>query len=276
MTLKRILIFLFIIFHAAGARAELYKWIDSAGRVNYVDDLSKVPSEYREQAVKPAAPEITVQSQSASSNAYEGRAQYRDTSGKGEIWWRNEADGIRTQIRHSEEDLEYFYGFQRDCEESQKNIISARNRDCGSLYSGNIERVKATIERLKKRLEIDLPEESRKAGALPGWLRESPDAPVRGHAGGDRDESWWRNRTTDLRGQLRTEQGKMDRYNEEEKKCEESQKYNTGCRKKNCKLIYEDRKKHAERRINELRQTLEVDLPDQARRAGADPGWLRE
>jgi hypothetical protein len=162
--------------------------------------------------------------------------------------------------------------FMGEREESQ-----SRNRDCDRIYAESIERGKKDIERLKQKLEVDLPEEARKEGAFPGWLRESNADSTPAQTGtSEASEVSWRNRAKRLREQLLTEQNNLESYKQQELQCEEEQKYNTGCRRRNCKVMYESRIKYSERSVAKLKQEYEIDLPDEARRAGAPPGWLRE
>ncbi len=272
-----IAVLLFSIGLPAGAEAALYTWIDSAGREHFVDDLAKVPAEYRDQAARhePSERLISVQPRPPQSASGQERGEATpSSSGKDESQWRNEANEIRRQIKQRQADLEFYYRAQQDCAESQKNVDYSRKRDCANLYTENLTRTKADIELLQKRLENDLPEEARKAGASPGWLRENTDSAA--PATGGQDEASWRQQARDLRRQLKQEQSNLAVYEQQERECEEQQRYVTGCRKKNCKVMYEDRKKWSEHKIGQLKQKLEVELPEEARKAGAYPGWVRE
>lgn len=279
MRTRSIVTLLCIALWAAAARAELYIWTDGGGREHYVDDYAKVPPEYRNHTMKfdPASLPISGRSLPGDDPPAELRTQEREErAGKGEDWWRGRAEDLRKQIKRIRDDLDFYYGLRRDCAESQKNIISPRNRDCGNLYAETIEQKTEKLEKLMQQLDVDLPEDARKAGASPGWLRESSTSVPDQAENTGRDELWWRNRAKTLREQLKTEQDNLEQYTEQERKCEEEQRYNTGCKRKNCKVMYEYRIKHAERRVENLRQSLEVDLPEEARKAGAYPGWLRE
>ena len=66
--MKKLLFILFIFVFASSAWATVYKWVDAGGAVNFSDDLSKVPPNYRNQVeevnVTKAAPSLSSQTPS--------------------------------------------------------------------------------------------------------------------------------------------------------------------------------------------------------------------
>jgi clan AA aspartic protease (TIGR02281 family) len=52
MTRLALVLALLAILHAAVASAEIYRWTDPEGNLHFTEDLSQVPSRYREQAVR--------------------------------------------------------------------------------------------------------------------------------------------------------------------------------------------------------------------------------
>ena len=45
--MKKLIFILFVFIFASSASAAIYKWVDERGVVNYADDYSKVPPDYR-------------------------------------------------------------------------------------------------------------------------------------------------------------------------------------------------------------------------------------
>ena len=45
--MKKLLFILLILIFASSASAAVYKWVDKGGVVNFADDYSKVPPDYR-------------------------------------------------------------------------------------------------------------------------------------------------------------------------------------------------------------------------------------
>ena len=85
-----------------------------------------------------------------------------------------------------------------------------------------------------------------------------------------RSESYWRDRIDRLRENLRSEEQNYDILVQQERECESK----TGS-VLNCTVRFRDRKIHIEQRIENLKKNIEIDLPEEARKADAYPGWLR-
>ena len=54
--MKKLIVILFVLFFASSASATIYRWVDEKGVVNFTDDDSKIPPDYRNkvEVVKPA------------------------------------------------------------------------------------------------------------------------------------------------------------------------------------------------------------------------------
>ncbi len=290
--MRSIAVAVFLIFFLTPSlsQAAFFTWTDSSGREWYVDEIEKVPPEYRGQAknLSQTNGEVNV-GNTVRKDVRPGvpSVPHADSSGRGESFWRGQADELRRQIRLEEDSIAFFKEKRADCEESQKNIVG-RRRDCSRLYGENQKRSEWRIQQLRTKLDVDLPEDVRKAGAYPGWLRkQEPTAgPATRTAAGSittgphldnfgRGERWWRDQADDLRRKIRVEQDNLAYYNERENACVEEQKSSVGCRK-NCALMFQSLKQYVERKIKQFRTRLEVELPEEARKANAYSGWVRE
>ena len=165
----------------AEAHADLYSWTDSAGNKYFVDDLTKVPPGYRSQAQNREAAEETQagrEERTISSNYYRtskasdnrGKTEHRDKNGRGESYWRNKAENLRQQLQDEQVNYETLNKQQSECEGMQL-YVRGLPKDCASKYRNQKIKSEQKIERIRKSLEIDLPEEARRADAYPGWIR---------------------------------------------------------------------------------------------------------
>jgi hypothetical protein len=90
-----------------------------------------------------------------------------------------------------------------------------------------------------------------------------------------RGEQYWRKRAENLRRQLRDQQDEYDLIVRQGKADEGTLKKNASSAKKSQSSQAKKQAK-IEQKIAKLRRELEVDLPEEARKADAYPGWLRE
>lgn len=90
-----------------------------------------------------------------------------------------------------------------------------------------------------------------------------------------RGEDYWRKRADKYRQQLRDLQYEKELVEKKEKDEEDTPKVLTAKRKKTL-ASREKKKALLEKKIELTRKKLEKDLPEEARRADAYPGWVRE
>ncbi len=86
--------------------ADIYKWVDKDGTVNFADDLDKVPPEYRDQVktekVKDSQePQTSTPAPASVQKTEEGK---RDVHGRGEQYWREIVRPWKKQLKQAEED----------------------------------------------------------------------------------------------------------------------------------------------------------------------------
>ncbi len=166
--------------------AAIFFWTDRAGNTHVSDDISKVPAEYQGQAKARQMQDDDADGQAqkgrneerAPAPGYKKKAEKRaqsgtgdtDSSGRGEEYWRERADGLRQQLHELQDDYESVSRHERECE---KKPIDHRGKriDCASIFGYHRERLEKQINQTRKALEVDLPDDARKAGAYPGWIR---------------------------------------------------------------------------------------------------------
>jgi hypothetical protein len=156
------------------ARAEFYKWVDRDGREFITNEKEKIPAEYRG-AAKPV--EVRDDRVSVGQSPAAGKAksikteEHKDKYGRGEQYWRKRANDLRRQIRKQEGERELLLKQEKDDESNPKKSASSRKK-AASTRNKKKAAIDKKIAKLTRELEVDLPEEARKADAYPGWLRE--------------------------------------------------------------------------------------------------------
>lgn len=156
------------------ARAEFYKWVDRDGREFITNEKEKVPSEYRSSA-KPVEVRDDRVSVGRSQVADKGKPvrieEHKDKYGRDERYWRKRAENLRRQLREQEDERELLVNQER-----AESSRTAKNAKAAKKAKSSRDKKKAKIDKkiakLTRELEVDLPEEARKADAYPGWLRE--------------------------------------------------------------------------------------------------------
>lgn len=94
-----------------------------------------------------------------------------DAHGRGEEYWRREAERVRDRVRAMEIEADELR--LRIAERAGEESALGRSRR-GSTGAGSAASLRARIavlERRMKQMDVDLSERARRARALPGWLR---------------------------------------------------------------------------------------------------------
>jgi hypothetical protein len=164
----------FLLFPLSQARAEFYRCIDKEGKEFFSNDKKQLPEECRDRA-RPVTHEdgrVSVSSRSASpaSVAPSSRDEHKDKYGRDEEYWRRKAANLRLKLRKQQDDHDLVV---RQIEEQSEE---RPRKTAGKKRSTALDRKKLKLEKeiaqTTRMLEVDLPEEARRADAYPGWLRE--------------------------------------------------------------------------------------------------------
>jgi hypothetical protein len=163
-----------LLFSASHASAELYRWVDKDGQEFFTNERAKVPQEYRSTAaaVKTDDNRVSVAGKPATpqSPPVEVR-EHRDKNGRNEEWWHRRAENQRLELRKLEDDLDLLLK-KEQAEEKKSTRTSGKKKKSSAGNDRKKMQLEKKIAQVKRRLEVDLPEEARKADAYPGWLRE--------------------------------------------------------------------------------------------------------
>jgi hypothetical protein len=163
-----------LLFSASPSWADFYRYVDKDGKEFFTNDMKQVPQEYRSGAtiVNPDTSRVSVGDKPvASGTARTSVKERKDKYGKGEEYWRRRAANLRLKLRDQQDEYELVLKQMDDQNQTPKKISGKKKKSRSSL-----EKKKMTLEKdmaqTRRRLEVDLPEEARRADAYPGWIRE--------------------------------------------------------------------------------------------------------
>jgi hypothetical protein len=155
----------------------LYEWTDGKGIVHLTDSLDKVPKPYRPHARRletapgeEAAPNQP-QQQGASSPAGNAEDQ-RETQQK--AFWQQRVNAAKQRLAAAQQHY-------RELEQRQTTLLGQWGTPAYAPPEARIEAeriaqemqsVQKEIDDARNDVEVAIPEEARKAGVPPGWLRE--------------------------------------------------------------------------------------------------------
>lgn len=170
-----LLMLLVTVLVSSEARAEFYKWVDRDGREFITNEKEKIPAQYLHTAkpVEVRDDRVSVGQQPVPADKKTVKsAEHRDRFGRGEGYWSKRAENLRRQLREQQGDYDLLLKQERD-EEAKPGKLSSKSKKNSARSSHDKKKVKIEkkIARLTHELEVELPEEARKADAYPGWLR---------------------------------------------------------------------------------------------------------
>jgi hypothetical protein len=170
--LPRILLFVsLLMFMATPSFAGFYTWTDRDGREFYTNEKDKIPEAYRESArpVDMQEERVSVGTGSAGTEKVTRVKPHKDRYGRGEAYWHGRAEALRRQLGDQQAARDRIAQEEKADERSGKSA-SAR-RKAHAAREKKKAKIAEKIDRLTHELDVELPEEARKADALPGWLR---------------------------------------------------------------------------------------------------------
>jgi Domain of unknown function (DUF4124) len=155
----------------------LYEWTDSKGGVHITDNLGEVPVRYRLKARKieipkgqEVGPEQQVQGEAGSSPGVAAEAQEAASKAA----WQQRVRDWKARLADAQE--RYRVLDQKHLEALGKWGGVASGRLEGRIEADSIQKemegVQQDINEAKDMIETVIPEEARRAGIPPGWLRE--------------------------------------------------------------------------------------------------------
>ena len=172
-----ILILLLLVLPSISHAADIYKWVDKDGTVNFADDLNKVPPEYRDQVKT----EKVIESEKIQSptpgpaSVQKTGEEKRDAQGRGEQYWRETVRPYKEQVKQAQEDynntnmkiddaLEMVKGrFYSHTQYNLKRVEVERLMAERVTYEAKMKEANEKLAKIEK--------EAEEAGADPAWLK---------------------------------------------------------------------------------------------------------
>ncbi len=169
-----VLVVCILLLSATHSSAEFYRWVDRDGKENYTNDPAKIPLEYRSRSlpVKTDDGRVRVEDNPSVANKMPVPIkEHKDKYGRGEEYWHKKASNLRLKLHDLQDEYDLVLKQLEDQDQKPKKIDSKKKNSDSS-----VEKKKMTLEKdiakIRKMLEVDLPEEARRAEAYLGWIRE--------------------------------------------------------------------------------------------------------
>jgi hypothetical protein len=163
-----------IVVAAAQAEAGFYSWTDAEGREFYTNELDNIPSAYRATA-KPV--DVRDDRVSTGREPVVPSAErtvrvrlHKDRNGRGEAYWKKRAENLRQKIRKRQAERERIVKQGQDAE-AKHPVPTKADRKARKDRERKLKKIDQDIAHMTRKLDVELPEEARKADALPGWVR---------------------------------------------------------------------------------------------------------
>jgi hypothetical protein len=160
-----------LLFSAASVRAEFYRYVDRDGKEFFTNDLKQVPPQYRNSAtlLKTDNSRVSVGDKPAAPGKTTGSVkEHKDKNGKGERYWRARADKLRMKLRDQQDDYDLV---MRQLDDPAQETATGKKKSRSGLIKKK-HKIEKDMAKTRRKLEVDLPEEARRADAYPGWIRE--------------------------------------------------------------------------------------------------------
>jgi predicted nucleic acid-binding Zn-ribbon protein len=145
--------------------------------------------------------------------------------------------------------------------------------DGKQFYTNEKTKIPEEYRGTAKRVEVDDARVSVDRNAVSGpssAVREKEHKDKNGHG-----EAYWHKRAEDLRAQIRKQQAEYDALAKQAK--DEQEQPNTLSKSARKRQASREKKmQKIEKKITDLKRELDEKLPEEARKADAYPGWLRE
>lgn len=156
-------------------KSYLYQWIDKKGVAHVTDNLSKVPKEYRSKAAileqtpredDPEQPRRTTPSRSTQDQ------QSIDEYAKAE--WQQRIRDARQRLRDAQQRVSDLTRKRDEALSAWGGVASGRldSQQEAARIDEQIRQTQQEIANIQNEIQNVIPDEARRAGVPPGWLRE--------------------------------------------------------------------------------------------------------
>ena len=169
-----VLVVCILLLSASHVSAEFYRWVDRDGRENFTNNPAKIPMEYRSRSLpfKTDEARVSVGDNPPVANKRPlSDKEHKDRYGRGEGYWHDKASNLRVKLRDLQDEHDLVLKQLEGQDQKPKKISSKKKKSHSSVEKKKM-KLEKDIAKTRKMLEVDLPEEARRAEANPGWIRE--------------------------------------------------------------------------------------------------------
>jgi hypothetical protein len=172
-----------LLFLGAAARAQegsggLFTWTDKDGVVHMTDSLDKVPNEYRSRAQRTgngaSSPAVVPEVQSPIPPATSNQGGGNDAALKAQ--WQSRMLDAKRKLQNAENNYQQLEkrksDFQAQWGSSGSALPPQNVLDQMKELDVDMSHAKAEIDNARDQINNVIPDEARRAGIPPGWLRE--------------------------------------------------------------------------------------------------------
>jgi hypothetical protein len=181
MKMTGLLIVASLLFLGAAAGAQegsggLFTWTDKDGVVHMTDSLDKVPNEYRSKAQRTGASggNVVPEVQSPTAPATSDHGQGNDAALKAQ--WQSRMLDAKRKLQNAENNYQQLEKRKSDLQAQWGSSAAALPPqdvlDRMKQLDGDMSRAKVEIDNARNQINNVIPDEARRAGIPPGWLRE--------------------------------------------------------------------------------------------------------
>jgi hypothetical protein len=160
-----------LLFSASPVRADFYRYVDRDGKEFFTNDVKQVPPQYRSNAtpVKTDDNRVSIGDKPAVPGRATGSVkEHKDKYGRGERYWHGRADKLRMKLRDQQDEYDLVV---KQLDDPAPKTTGGRKKSHSSLIKKK-QKIEKDMTKTRRKLEVDLPEEARRADAYPGWIRE--------------------------------------------------------------------------------------------------------
>lgn len=157
----------------------LYTWTDSQGVVHVTDSLENVPAKYRSEVIKraeqsPAGENVIKETGGAASTEPRENAGGNDNAKKAE--WQSRMLDAKRRLQYAEDKYQQLVKRKRDLQDQWGSSGAALPPqsvlDEMKQMDAQIAAARSEVDAAKNLIDNVIPDEARRAGIPPGWLRE--------------------------------------------------------------------------------------------------------
>jgi hypothetical protein len=156
-------------------KSYLYKWTDDNGTAHIADNPAKVPEKYRSRAERLEAASGEGEEQGQQGVAPQTRpSQEYDNEADGKEEWRQRVAYARQRLADAQFRLQELEKKKAELAEQRGGAASGRltDADVSARLEEDLLQARKDLDTAKNELEVVIPDDARRAGAPPGWLRE--------------------------------------------------------------------------------------------------------